>query len=80
VIDITVNDEGRLVAAMNKHILIDPKYENPIHQGMFVLQRLRDAGVPVLGHLWPMGVESGVLSVGAPDLADGVVTYTWEPE
>jgi hypothetical protein len=80
VIDITVNDEGRLVAAMNKRILIEPKHDNPIHQGMHVLARLRAAGVPVIGHLWPMGVESGSLTVGVPDLADGVVEYVWRPE
>lgn len=62
---------------MTKTVLVDPKHENPIHQGMFVLQRLRDAGVPVIGVLWPMGVESGVLSVGVPDLADGIVEYVW---
>lgn len=61
-------------------VLVDLKHENPIHQGMHVLMRLRDAGVPVIGVLWPMGVESGVLSVGVPDLADGIVEYVWRPE
>lgn len=63
-----------------RRVLIDPKNDNPIHQGMYVLQRLRDAGVPVIGVLWPMGVESGVLSIEPPDLAEGITIYSWKED
>lgn len=60
-------------------VLIEPKRENPIHQGMHVLARLRDAGVPVVGALWPMGVESGVLVIEPADLVDGITVWRWKP-
>lgn len=51
--------------------------ENPVLSGLYVLRRLRAAGVPVIGVLWPMAVESGALSVESPDLADGSVVWRW---
>lgn len=63
---------------MTKRVLVEPKFDNPIHQGMHVLDRLRTAGIPVLGCVWPEGVGSGTLSVESPDLADGTTLYRWE--
>lgn len=53
------------------------KFENPVLFGLHVLTKLRDAGVPAIGVLWPAGVESGTLSVEPPDLVDGSVTWSW---
>lgn len=56
----------------------DPtRFENPIHRGMDALARLKSAGVPVIGVIYPEAVESGTLSVSAPDLVDGNVTWVW---
>lgn len=59
-------------------ISIDPnRFDNPVHQGMYVLQALQQAGVPATGVLYVAGVESGVLTISAPDLTDGLVAYEW---
>lgn len=50
---------------------------NPVHLGLQVLGELRRRGVPVVGVLWPVGVEYGVLTVEGPDLLSGEVIYTW---
>ncbi len=50
---------------------------NPVHLGLAVLGELRRRGVPVVGVLWPVGVEWGVLTVVGPDLLSGEVEYTW---
>jgi hypothetical protein len=47
--------------------------------GVFILKELKSLGVPVVGALWPQHVESGTLTVEAPDLADGRVRWTWTP-
>lgn len=60
-------------------VLVESRHTNPIHQGLHVLERLRGAGVPVLGVLWPEGVESGVLSIEPPDLDSGATPYRWQP-
>lgn len=62
-----------------KMIFVEPKFDNPIHQGMHVLDRLRSAGIPVLGTIWPIGVESGTLTTHEADLSDGTTQYSWRP-
>lgn len=59
----------------------DPDLYNrqPILVGAHLIRRMRELGVPVVGDLWPICVESGVLSVTAPDLSTGEVTWRWEP-
>lgn len=52
---------------------------NEIHAGMHVLRKLREAGVPATGVLFPTGVESGVLSMH-DDVTFGETVYTWNPE
>lgn len=60
---------------------LDPaRFDNPIHSGMHVLGKLREAGIPAIGVLYPVGVEWGALTLSAPDLADGSVTYSWAEE
>lgn len=62
-------------------VTVDPKkFENLIHQGMHVLRQLQSVGVPVTGVLFPTGVASGTLKIGAPDLVSGEVVYTWESD
>lgn len=53
------------------------RFENVVHRGLHTLEALREAGVPVLGTLWPEAVESGNLTVGEPDMTDGSVTWEW---
>lgn len=61
-------------------VTVDPtRFENPIHQGMHVLAKLRERGVPVVGELYPAGVARGTLAVAAPDLA-GEVAYCWQDD
>jgi hypothetical protein len=51
--------------------------DQPILLGVFVVRQLRAAGIPVLGSLWPAGVENGVLSMRV----DGNdIVYEWEGE
>ena len=60
-------------------ITLDPaRFDNPIHSGMHVLAKLREAGIPAIGVLYPVGVERGVLTIDAPDLDDGAVVYRWD--
>ncbi len=54
--------------------------DNPVHRGMNVLDQMRRAGIPATGVLYPEGVESGVLSISAPDLCTGEVLVTWAPD
>ena len=59
-------------------VSVDPtRFDNPVHLGLRTLRNLRDAGVPVIGVLWPVGVESGLLTIGEPDLVTGVIEYRW---
>jgi len=53
------------------------KFDNPVTRGMHILNALRGAGVPVVGTLWPEGVESGSLSVDLDDLAFDGRVYKW---
>jgi hypothetical protein len=53
------------------------RFENPIHRGMNALALLKQSGVPVIGVVYPEAVEWGSLTVSAPDLVDGTVTWSW---
>jgi hypothetical protein len=56
----------------------DPsRFDNPVRLGLYLLSNLRELGVPVVGVLWPIGVESGELTIGSVDLVDGTVEYRW---
>jgi hypothetical protein len=56
------------------------KLANDIHRGLHVLTQLRKAGVPVLGLLWPIGVESGHLHITVEEDLDGSNrVFTWTP-
>lgn len=65
------------MTAARKTVFIEPKFDNPIHQGMHVLERLRAAGIPVQGSVWPSGVDSGTLTMHEVDLGDGTTQYSW---
>jgi hypothetical protein len=56
------------------------RFENCIHRGMDALKQLKDAGVPVVGTLFPEGVTYGTLKIGAVDLDTGEITYAWESD
>ncbi len=62
-------------------VTVDPsRFDgNPVHLGLHLLNNLRDSGVPVVGVLWPVGVESGTLTVGEVDMCDGTIEWTWAP-
>lgn len=58
---------------------LDPTaFDNPVHLGQYLLRNLRELGVPVVGVLWPIGVESGSLVIGEVDLTTGCIEYRWE--
>lgn len=50
---------------------------NPVHKFMALKKRLQDEGIPVFGSIALEGIETGELTITAPDLATGEVTYSW---
>ena len=62
-----------------KTVTLDPQtlHANPVHRALTLMKRLRDEGIPVFGAIALEGVEEGALTITAPDLATGEVTYTW---
>ena len=62
-----------------KTVRLDPQalHPNPVHRFLALVKRLRDEGIPAYGSISLEGVESGTLSITAPDLATGEVTYSW---
>lgn len=58
-------------------VVIKSSSAQPVHLGMAALQQLRDAGVPVVGVLWPVRAEHGRLtSYGV----GGDLVYEWTPD
>lgn len=55
------------------------KMDHDIHLGIHTLGKLREASVPVVGRIAPMGVEWGSLTVD-DDLATGDRIWTWREE
>ncbi len=51
--------------------------DNVVHRGMSVLAQMQAAGIPAVGVLFFENVESGVLTLGSPDLCTGEVAVTW---
>lgn len=54
-------------------------FGNEVHAGMHILDRLREAGVPIRGVLGPVVPESGVLSCEIDDLGLEEYVYRWTP-
>jgi hypothetical protein len=52
---------------------------NEVHVSNFVLGKLRELGVPVVGVLCPR-IETGTLIVKSDDLATDDYIYRWTPE
>ena len=48
-----------------------------VHEGVYVLGRLRAAGIPIQGNLFPTVPSSGALSVEVDDLALEEWVYRW---
>ena len=65
-----------------KTVTLDPQalHANPVHRFLALVRRLRDEGIPAFGSIALEGVESGVISITAPDILTGEVTYSWTPE
>jgi hypothetical protein len=49
--------------------------DQPVLLGMDVARRLRKAGIPTMGKLWPYRVETGRLQIDVG--RDEGVTFTW---
>lgn len=47
-----------------------------IHRGIYLVKQLREAGVPVVGSIWPIGVEHGSLHMATDPVFDELV-WTW---
>jgi hypothetical protein len=65
-----------------KTVTLDPQtlHANPVHRFLALVKRLRDEGIPAFGAIAFEGVESGVISITAPDILTGEVTYSWMPD
>ena len=63
-------------------LVVDPTtlHANPVHRALTLIRRLRDEGIPAFGAIALEGVTSGVLSITAPDLVSGEVTYSWQSD
>lgn len=55
----------------------DSLHANPVHRALRLIRTLRSEGIPAFGAIALEGVESGTLSISAPDLATGEVLYAW---
>jgi hypothetical protein len=53
--------------------------DSDIQFGQIVLERLREAGVPVVGSVFLRGVSSGRLEMECDDLASDDFIYRWHP-
>lgn len=53
------------------------KFDNEVHRGMLVLRELREAGVPVVGVLFPLGVERGKLEIEYDELVSDEWVFRW---
>lgn len=51
-------------------------FDNSVLQGQFIMNRLRESGAPVIGVLFPIGVEHGVLESFIDPMFDELV-YRW---
>lgn len=47
-----------------------------VHRGIYLLAQLREAGIPVLGSIWPTAVIVGSLT---HRLVDGALSWEWTP-
>lgn len=53
------------------------KFDSEVHRGILVLRELREAGIPVVGSLFPLGVERGVLSVEYDEIVSDEWVWRW---
>lgn len=53
------------------------KFDSEVHRGILIVRELRDAGVPIVGSLAPLGVERGVLSVEYDELVSDEWVWRW---
>ena len=53
------------------------KFDNEVHRGMLVLRELREAGVPVVGTLFPLGAERGRLEIEYDELVSDEWVFRW---
>ncbi len=53
------------------------KFDSDVHRGMFVLRELLAAGVPVVGVLFPLGVERGKLEMEYDELVSDEWVWRW---
>lgn len=52
--------------------------DQPVLLGINVNKRLREAGIPATGKLWPYRVETGRLDIEVTP--DAGVVFTWTPD
>lgn len=53
------------------------KFDSEVHRGMLVLRELREAGIPVVGSLFPLGVERGRLECEYDELVSDEWVWRW---
>lgn len=54
-------------------------FDNDVHAGMHILNRLREAGIPVVGTIGVRWVENGVLEVEDDELASEDIVFKYRP-
>ncbi len=52
------------------------RFGNEVLKGDFVCKKLRKAGIPVIGALWPRGAQNGVLTMASDD--SGNLAYAYD--
>lgn len=53
---------------------------NAVHEGLHVLRKLREAGIPMRGTLGPLVPDVGVLTVEIEGLAVDEYVWSWRSE
>jgi hypothetical protein len=53
------------------------KFDSEVHRGILVLRELRERGIPVVGSLFPLGVERGKLEVEYDELVSDEWVWRW---
>ncbi len=53
------------------------RFDSEVHKGMHILSEMRRAGIPVVGVLFPLGVERGRLEIEFDDLASDEWVFRW---
>ena len=73
--------DREIVVRLKKAWLDDHSRDQPVHEGILILKRLKEAGIPIRGVLGPVMPERGTLTLEIDDLTGDPrfeeYVYTW---